>query len=128
MESKASSTIVVALTFVLFFDSWLNSPGVVDTNSRRTTVAMLQVTHDAQQICREAVRNLSMLAYAKCNTKCLRLIESQDGVAMSFELPRGDDQLVRVQGGADLAVSEKIADAVSEMTLDVRNDGRFVLS
>lgn len=125
---QTSSKTMAALRFVICFDGWLNLPGFVDANSRRTKEAMLQVTQDAQQICRESVRNLSTLVYTKLHTKCLRLIESQDGVAISFELPRSDDQLVRVQGGADLAVSEKIADAVSGMTLDVRNDGRFVLS
>ncbi len=84
---------------------------------------MLQVTQDALQICSSTERQLSTLVY----TKCLRLIESEDGIAISFEPPRGDDQLVRGQGGAVLAVSENIANAVSEMTLDVRNDGRFVL-
>lgn len=85
---------------------------------------MLQVTQDARQICRGTVRQLSTLVY----TKCLRLVERQDGVAISFELPQSDDELVRDRGITVLAVPEKIADRVSEMTLDVRDDGRFVLS
>ena len=48
---------------------------------------MLQVTQDALAICRTTVRQLDMLA----STKCLRLIESDDGIAISFELPRSDD-------------------------------------
>ena len=124
MGLETSSKRVAALRFVMCFDSPLNSPGFVDANSRRKKEPMLQVTQDALQICRATERQLSTLVY----TKCLRLIEREDGVAISFELPRSDDELVRDQGVAVLAVSEKIADAVSEMTLDVRDDGRFVLS
>jgi len=85
---------------------------------------MLQVTQDALAICRTTVRQLDMLA----NTKCLRLIESDDGIAISFELPRSDDELLHDLGPAVLAAPENVADALAEMTLDVRDDGRFVLS
>jgi len=85
---------------------------------------MLQVTQDAMAICRMTVRQLDMLADAKC----LRLIKGEDGIAMSIELPRSDDELVHNQGIAVLAIPKKVASALSEMTLDVRDDGRFVLS
>lgn len=84
---------------------------------------MLQVTQEALQICTLTVQQLSSVA----NTKCLRLIRRKDGVAISFELPRSDDDLLRHQGYAVLAIPEKIADNLSEMTLDVKDDGRFVL-
>jgi hypothetical protein len=85
---------------------------------------MLQVTQDALQICSATVRQLS----SQANTKCLRLIEREDGVAISFELPQSDDELVHDQGYAVLAVPEKTAEELSELTLDVRKDGRFILS
>lgn len=85
---------------------------------------MLQVTQDALEICSATVRQLSSQAHSKC----LRLIKRDDGVAMSFELPRSDDELVHDQGYAVLAVPEKTAEELSELTLDVRNDGRFILS
>ena len=85
---------------------------------------MLQVTQDAMAICRTTVQQLDMLT----KTKCLRLIESEDGIAMSIELPRSDDELVHDLGLAILAVPENVADMLAEKTLDVRGDGRFVLS
>ena len=85
---------------------------------------MLQVTEDALEICSATVRQLSVQA----NTKCLRLIEHEDDVAMSFELPRSGDEVVRDQGNVVLAIPEKAAEDLSELTLDVRNDGRFILS
>lgn len=121
---ETSSKAAVALRFAMLFDSSLNSPGFVDVNSRRKTEPMLQVTQDALAICRATVRQLDMLA----NTKCLRLIEREDGVAISFELPRIDDELVHDRGFAVLAVPENIVDTLSNLTLDVRDDGRFILS
>lgn len=85
---------------------------------------MLHVTQDALQICSATVRQLSTQA----NSKCLRLIEREGGVSMSFEIPRSDDELVHDQGFAVLAVPQKSVEALSELTLDVRDDGRFVLS
>lgn len=84
---------------------------------------MLQVTQDALQICTRTVQQLS----SQANTKCLRLIKRDGGVAISFEIPRSDDELLRHQGYAVLAVPEKVADKLTEMTLDVSADGRFVL-
>ena len=85
---------------------------------------MLQVTENALQICSATVRQLS----PEANTKCLRLIERKEGVSICFERPRSDDELVHDQGYAVLAVPERSAEALSVMTLDVRDDGRFVLS
>lgn len=84
---------------------------------------MLHMTQEALKICTLTVQQLSSAA----NTKCLRLISRKDGVAISFELPRSDDDLLRHQGYTVLAIPEKVADKLSEMTLDVRDDGRFVL-
>jgi len=85
---------------------------------------MINVSKDALQVCRATVQQLCM----QINTKCLRLIEQDEGVALSIELPRNDDQVVHDQGIAVLAVPEKSARALSGMTLDVMDDGTFVLS
>ena len=124
MGSETRSKAAVALRFVMLFDSSLNSPGFFNANSRSKTEPMLQVTQDAMAICRTTVQQLDMLT----KTKCLRLIESEDGIAMSIELPRSDDELVHDLGLAILAVPENVADMLAEKTLDVRGDGRFVLS
>jgi len=85
---------------------------------------MLTLSREALNICTGTVRQLSMPS----STKCLRLIDGDDGVAMSFELPRSDDELVHHQGSAVLAVPDDVADKLSGMELDVRADGNFVLS
>lgn len=85
---------------------------------------MLHVTQDAREICSATVRQLS----TQPNTKCLRLIKGDHGVAISFELPRSNDALVRHRGVAILAVPERVANEFSDLSLDVSDDGRFVLS
>jgi hypothetical protein len=85
---------------------------------------MLNLTKDAMEICSATVRQLSQQA----NTKCLRLVEGDDGVAISFEVPQSDDELVHDEGQAVLAIPEGSVEALSDMTLDVRDDGSFVLS
>ena len=84
---------------------------------------MLQITQDALHIFRATARQMP-----QAHTKCLRLIVSKDGVALSFELPQSGDEMVHDQGRAVLAVPQKIAGTLSDMTLDVIDDGRFVLS
>jgi hypothetical protein len=91
---------------------------------QKETLTLLQVTKDALLICSETVRQLAPPAY----TKCLRFIERDDGVAISFERPQSDDGLVRHEGSAVLAVPWKSHEALSGMTLDVQEDGRFILS
>ncbi len=115
---------VVALLFVTRFYNSFKSFGLANANSRRKKEPMLQVTQDALEICSATVRQLSTQA----NTKCLRIIECQDGVSISFELPRSDDELVHDLGFAVLAVPRRSVEGLSEMTLDVRDDGRFILS
>ncbi len=85
---------------------------------------MLQLSKEARKICTVTVRQLSM----PNSTKCLRLIERDDGVAMSFELPRTDDEQLHHQGCTVLAVPSDVADKLSDMTLDVCDDGNFVLT
>jgi hypothetical protein len=85
---------------------------------------MLQVTESALEVCTLTVQQLSTGA----NTKCLRLIDRGNRMSISFECPRSDDEVVRGQGMVVLAVPAEIADTVSDKTLDVKDDGRFVLS
>jgi hypothetical protein len=60
--------------------------------------------------------------------KCLRLIKHADGASISFEVPRSDDKIVQHKGLAVLAIPEGVAQALSGRTLDVNDDGRFVIS
>lgn len=56
------------------------------------------------------------------------MIERSDGVVMSFELPRNDDELFHHRGRTVLAVPSDLADKMSDSMLDVRDDGNFVLT
>jgi hypothetical protein len=60
--------------------------------------------------------------------KCLRLIRNDDGASISFEVPRSDDEIIQHKGLAVLAIPEGVAEALSGRTLDVKDDGRFVIS
>ena len=60
--------------------------------------------------------------------KCLRLIRNANGASISFEVPRSDDEIVQHKGLAVLAIPEGVAEALSGRTLDVNDDGRFVIS
>lgn len=60
--------------------------------------------------------------------KCLRLIRNDQGASISFEVPRSDDEIIEHKGLAVLAVPEGVAAALSGRTLDVNDDGRFVIS
>jgi len=60
--------------------------------------------------------------------KCLRLVRNDDGASISFEVPRNDDEIVQHKGLAVLAIPEGVAEALSGRTLDVNDDGRFVIS
>jgi hypothetical protein len=60
--------------------------------------------------------------------KCLRLVRNEDGASISFEVPRSDDEIIQHKGLAVLAIPEGVAEALSGRTLDVNDDGRFVIS
>ena len=60
--------------------------------------------------------------------KCLRLVRNENGASISFEVPRSDDEIVQHKGLAVLAIPEGVAEALSGRTLDVNDDGRFVIS
>lgn len=85
---------------------------------------MLQVTNDAKQICSATIRQM----VGEGAVKCLRLIEQDDGASISFEVPRNDDEIIQYRGLAVLAIPEGIAQTFSGRTLDVSDDGRFVIS
>ena len=84
---------------------------------------MLSVTNEAMQICKATVRQLSLGA----GSKLLRLRDGDDGVAITFELPRSDDNIVHHNAYAVLAVPDEIVGDLSDKTLDIKDDGRFVL-
>ena len=85
---------------------------------------MLQITSDAAHICRESVRQLSLLA----NTKMLRFNRDGEGVSIALESPQIWDEIVHYDGNALLAVPEEIAGELSDMTLRVSKEGVFVLA
>jgi hypothetical protein len=43
-------------------------------------------------------------------------------------VPRSDDEIIQHKGLAVLAIPEGVAEALSGRTLDVNDDGRFVIS
>ena len=85
---------------------------------------MLHITNDAKRICSATIRQM----VGEGAVKCLRLIKHGDGASISFEVPRSDDEIVQHKGLAVLAIPEAVADALSGRTLDVNDDGRFVIS
>ena len=85
---------------------------------------MLHITKDAKRICSATIRQM----VGEGAVKCLRLIRNEDGASISFEVPRSDDEIIQHKGLAVLAIPEGVAEALSGRTLDVRDDGRFVIS
>ena len=85
---------------------------------------MLKITSDAARVCRESVRQLSLLA----NTKLLRFNKDRRGVSIALETPQSGDEIVYCRGNAVLAVPEHMANELSNMTLDVSDEGIFVLA
>ena len=86
---------------------------------------MLNITNNALDICRTTVRQL---AGAQANSKCLRMILQESGISMSLEVPRNSDEIVHHGGLSVIAVPGDVADKVAGRTLDVANDGRFIIS
>jgi len=86
---------------------------------------MLSITSDAARLCRESVRQFSLLAH----TKLLRFHkDSHGGVSIALEARQSGDEIVYHHGNAVLAVPENIASELSELTLDVSGEGIFVLT
>jgi hypothetical protein len=85
---------------------------------------MLNITSDAARVCSESVRQLSVLAH----TKLPRFTTDGRGVSIVLEAPKSGDEIVYYGGKAVLAVPEDIADDLSDLTLDVSDEGIFVLA
>ena len=85
---------------------------------------MLHITNDAKRICSATIRQM----VGEGAVKCLRLVEDRDGASISFEVPRSSDEIVEHKGLAVLAIPEDMAQTLAGMTLDVNDDGRFVIS
>ena len=86
---------------------------------------MLQITDDAMALCRSTVQQL---AGAQTNSKCLRLLKRAGRVSISFEMPRNDDTIVHHNGQSVLAVPGSVADDLAGKTLDLADDGSFVIT
>ena len=85
---------------------------------------MLHITNDAKRICSATIRQM----VGEGAVKCLRLVKHEDGASISFEVPRNNDEIVQHKGLAVLAIPETVAHALAGRTLDVNDDGRFVIS
>lgn len=86
---------------------------------------MLEVTTAAMEMCSATVRQLSG---ADSNTKCLRFIRRDEGVSISFEVPRSDDRIVLHDGLAVIAIPKAFASMLAARTLDLGDDGRLVIT
>ena len=85
----------------------------------------VRITDDAMALCNESVRQLSG---AQTNSKCLRLLNDDGRICMSFEMPRNNDTIVSHAGQSVLAVPEHVADRLAGRTLDLNDDGAFVIA
>jgi hypothetical protein len=86
---------------------------------------MLQITDNAMALCRKTVHQL---AGAQTNSKCLRLLKRNGRMSISFEMPRNDDTIVHHDGQSVLAVPEDVAGDLRGKTLDLADDGSFVIA
>jgi hypothetical protein len=85
---------------------------------------MLNITSNAARICSETVRQLSVSA----KTKLPRFNKDGSSVSLSLEPPQGGDEIVYFKDKAVLAVPDEIGIALSGMTLDLKENGIFVLT
>lgn len=86
---------------------------------------MLNITDDAMQICRTTV---SQLGAGQRNTRCLRLVRSEEKLAVSLEVPEKSDRIIEQGGRPILAIPEQTARDLTGMTLDVLDDGCLVIT
>ncbi len=86
---------------------------------------MIHISDDAMALCNKTVRQLSG---AQTNSKCLRLLNDQGRISISFEMPRSEDTIVSHNGQSVLAVPERVADLLAGRTLDLNDDGAFVIA
>jgi hypothetical protein len=97
---------------------------ILFAKGREARHTMLHITNDAKQICSATIRQM----VGEGAVKCLRLIRNDDGASISFEVPRSGDEIVEHKGLTVLAIPQPVAQALAGMTLDVNEDGRFVIS
>lgn len=86
---------------------------------------MLHITNDALRVCEATIQELSG---AQARTRCLRFFRFEHGMSVSLEFPRSDDEIVRSNGQAILAIPPEFVGLLSQMTLDVHDDGNLFLS
>jgi len=85
---------------------------------------MLNITADARRICSATVRQLSGTGAIKC----LRLVLEEGNTSIFFDVPRASDEIVHHDGLPILAVPEPLARSLAGRTLDVKDDGQFVIT
>jgi len=85
---------------------------------------MISITSDAARVCRESIRQLSILA----NAKLLRLRRDCGRASIALEIPQRGDDIVFHEGIPVLAVPNDVAKELTSMTLDVSDEGVFVIA
>lgn len=86
---------------------------------------MIHISKNAMQFCSDTVQQLSG---AQTDSKCLRLVRHGSQLSISFEMPRSNDEIVHQNGQSVVAVPKDIAIALSGKTLDLSDDGTFVIA
>lgn len=86
---------------------------------------MIHITRPAMALCRKTVQQL---AGAQTDSKCLRLLQRDGVFSISFEVPRSDDRIVHHNGQSIVAVPSDVVDRLSGRTLDLTDDGSFVIA
>lgn len=86
---------------------------------------MIHITDNAMALCRMTVQKL---AGAQTNSKCLRLLHHDGRLSISFEMPHNEDTIVHHGSQSVLAVPEDVASDLEGKTLDLADDGTFVIA
>lgn len=85
---------------------------------------MLTISNSAMHLCRETLRQMPLYS----DTRLLRIDDDGGRVAIAFDSPRDDDEIVNHDGEPVLAVPQELADMLSGLTLRVADNGHLVLS
>lgn len=87
---------------------------------------MINITNDAMAMCHATIIQLS---HAQAHQKCLRFEQEPDKpLALTFDEPRKEDEIIKHQGVAVFAVPKRFLEFCSDKTLDIDRHGKLTLS
>lgn len=87
---------------------------------------MLNISEDAMAMCHATIIQLSD---SQSHSKCLRFKQdTNQALALAFDNPRKSDEIIRHNGVAVFALPEKLVGILSDMTLDIDENGRLTVS